>query len=69
MVGGERGDIFRSCLTSIKKQVDDLYPGDHEIAIFFFSPMKPQGCSGHPSVEDHAIMAEEALPFFRKLLE
>lgn len=69
MVGGERGEIFRNCLTSVKKEIDKLYPDDPEVAVFFFSPMKPQGCTGHPSVEDHAIMAEEAVPFFRKLLE
>jgi hypothetical protein len=30
--------------------------------------MQARGCGGHPNVEDHAILADELLPFFKKLL-
>jgi len=44
------------------------YPKDKPVALYFFRPMHPRGCGGHSSVEDHAILAEELIPFFRKLL-
>jgi hypothetical protein len=45
-----------------------LYPSDKKITLFFFKPMKAGGCSGHPSVEDHAVLAQELGPFFKTLL-
>jgi len=30
--------------------------------------MQAHGCAGHPSVEEHAVLANELLPFFKKLL-
>ena len=30
--------------------------------------MTAKGCTGHPSVEDHAVLANELEPFFKKLL-
>jgi hypothetical protein len=53
----------------VKKSIDALYPRDKKVALFFFEPMQPHGCSGHPSVEDHAILAQELLPFFKELLK
>jgi hypothetical protein len=68
MVGGDAGVLFQKCLASVKAKVDVLYPAAKPVALFFFSPMQARGCTGHPSVEDHAIMAEQLLPFFQKLL-
>jgi hypothetical protein len=31
--------------------------------------MQAKGCTGHPSVEDHAVLANELLPFFKQLLQ
>ncbi|WP_347159403.1 SGNH/GDSL hydrolase family protein [Pontibacter chitinilyticus] len=56
------------CLTAIKQQVDAAYPSDRPVALHFFEPMQARGCAGHPSVEDHGIMAAELVPFFRDLL-
>jgi lysophospholipase L1-like esterase len=69
MVKGESGKILENCLSAIKAKIDALYPKDKPVATFFFPPMNPRGCSGHPSVEDHAILAEQLNPFFRKLLK
>ena len=68
MVGGESGVLLQNCLTAVKGRVDALDPSAKPVAVFFFQPMKASGCSGHPSVEDHAVMAEQAIPFFRGLL-
>jgi lysophospholipase L1-like esterase len=68
MVGGAEGELLKHCLTAVKTAVDAQYPSGKPIALFFFAPMQPRGCFWHPSVEDHAILAAELEPFFRKLL-
>jgi Carbohydrate esterase 2 N-terminal/GDSL-like Lipase/Acylhydrolase family len=69
MVSGDNRILLQNCLTTVKKSIDALYPRDKKVALFFFEPMQPHGCSGHPSVEDHAILAQELLPFFKELLK
>jgi hypothetical protein len=68
MVSGERNALLKNCLTVIKSKIDSLHPSDKPVALFFFQPMKARGCTGHPSVEDHAILADELFPFFKSLL-
>ncbi|TFF33370.1 SGNH/GDSL hydrolase family protein [Mucilaginibacter psychrotolerans] len=69
MIKGDKRVILQDCLIAIAKKVDALYPGEKPVATFFFEPMDPRGCGSHPSVEDHAIMAEQLTPFFKNLLE
>jgi hypothetical protein len=69
MVSGERRVLLQNCLRAVKAVIDSLYPSGKRVALYFFEPMKPRGCSGHPSVEDHGILAEQLLPFFRDLLK
>lgn len=38
------------------------------IEIFEFKKIYARGCSGHPSAEDHKLMAEQLVPFYRKML-
>jgi hypothetical protein len=69
MINGDRRIILQNCLTAVKINIDKLYSGDKPVGLFFFKPMEARGCSGHPSVEDHAILANELIPFFKKLLQ
>ena len=69
MVGGQRREQLQNCITAVKHGVDRLYSSDKPVAIHFFKPMQARGCTGHPSVEDHEIMANELIPFFKKLLQ
>jgi len=59
---------LQNCLAAVKTNIDALYPSDKKVALYFFKPMQARGCGGHPSVEDHAILASELLPFFKTLL-
>ena len=59
---------LQNCLLQVKHIVDRTYPSNRPIQLYFFNPMQARGCSGHPSVEDHAILAQELIPFFKKLL-
>jgi hypothetical protein len=64
----QKKTMLETCLTSIKKQVDAGNPSAKPVELFFFKPMQARGCLSHPSVEDHAILAGELVPFFKKLL-
>jgi lysophospholipase L1-like esterase len=68
MVRGDRGERLKRCLSAVKGKIDGAYPQDKPVSLFFFKPMEPKGCTGHPSIEDHAVLAEELRPFFKALL-
>ncbi|MDX1905762.1 MAG: GDSL-type esterase/lipase family protein [Bacteroidia bacterium] len=68
MLEGERRDQLERCLVAVKQRVDALFPEDAPVALHLFLPMQAQGCTGHPSVADHGVMAAELEPFFRALL-
>ena len=68
MINGSRRILLQNCLQTVKSKTDSSYPADKPVALFFFEPMQARGCGGHPSVEDHAILAGELIPFFKKLL-
>ncbi|WP_161888382.1 SGNH/GDSL hydrolase family protein [Pontibacter russatus] len=69
MVHGNNREVLQEALTTVKEQVDASYPADAPVALHFFGPMQASGCSGHPSVAEHAVLAKELVPFFRKLLK
>ncbi|MFW0714327.1 GDSL-type esterase/lipase family protein [Pedobacter sp. N23S346] len=69
MVKGAQQEVFEQLLVEIKNQVDALYPQDREVKTFFFKPMDPHGCTSHPSVTDHLILADELYPFYRAMLK
>jgi hypothetical protein len=69
MVDGQRNILLQNCLTTVKEKIDSLYSSGPPVALFFFKSMLPRGCSGHPSVEDHAILADELFPFLNNILK
>ena len=68
MINGKNRALLQGCLTAVKQQTDAGYPAAAPVALYFFQPMQARGCGGHPSVEDHGLMAAELVPFFQKLL-
>lgn len=69
MVSGTRSDVFADCLNRVKRQTDAAFPNDTPVAIFLFKAMKAGGCTGHPNVEDHAVMAEQLQPFLLDMMK
>lgn len=69
MINGERRIILQNCLTDVKKSIDKSFPNDKPVTLHFFKEMRPRGCSYHPSVEDHDIMAREVMDVFSGLLK
>jgi lysophospholipase L1-like esterase len=68
MVSGERNITFVKCL----KKVIQAFESDktHKpIALFEFQPMSPKGCGYHPDIADDKVMADQLIPFFKKLLD
>jgi lysophospholipase L1-like esterase len=68
MMNGKNRTLLQNCLTAVQQKTNAGYPADKPVAVYFFQPMQARGCSGHPSVEDHALLAQELAPFFQKLL-
>jgi hypothetical protein len=69
MLNGGYRQTLQNCLTAIKQIIDATYTEGKPVALYFFKPMQARGCTGHPSVEDHEILAKELEPFFRSLLK
>lgn len=68
MIKGNSAQLLERCLGRIKESIDADYPNDKPVSTFFFKPMDPHGCTGHPNVEDHGILAEQLKAFFYQLL-
>jgi lysophospholipase L1-like esterase len=64
MVSGEKNDILVACLKEIQAHWSEKNP----VALFEFEPMVAKGCTGHPSVEDHKIIADQLTPFFKNII-
>ena len=68
MVTGENEVVFQNCLLEVKTAIDKLYPNETPVALHFFKSMQATGCSGHPNVAEHQLMAEQVIPFFKEML-
>lgn len=64
MIGEKENRQLMASLNNVKEHFKEK-----DISIFEFEKMSPNGCTSHPSVEDHKIMAQELIPFFKKLLK
>jgi hypothetical protein len=66
MINGPKREILQNCLDAVKSQTEKNI--GKPVSVYFFKPMNARGCTGHPSIEDHAKMADELIPFFKILL-
>ena len=67
MVSGDRNVTLVNCL----KKVIQAFENDKQhkpIALFEFQPMSPKGCGYHPDIADDKVMADQLIPYFKKLL-
>jgi hypothetical protein len=65
MLSSSDNIVLLDCLAKIKTSAESTIVGIKPVAIFSFSKMYNSGCYGHPSVEEHALMAEELTTFLR----
>jgi len=69
MIHNQRRTTLQNCLTAVKQNIDVAFPNDKPVALYFFKPMTAHGCTGHPNVEEHGVLAEELIPFFKELMK
>ena len=68
MINGTRRTVLHHCIEAVQRSVDSSFPNDQHVQVFYFDPMIAGGCTGHPSVKDHEILADELAPFIKKLM-
>jgi hypothetical protein len=68
MLNGAKAAMMVTCLETVKARAKEAYPGKKDIQLFQFQPMVPKGCSYHPDLKDHEVLATQLEPFFRRLL-
>lgn len=68
MLTGEKAEMLFACLHKVKEHITTIHPEKKSVEIFRFNVMQPQGCSYHPSREDHQMMAEQLVPVLGRLL-
>ena len=69
MVNGPKSSLLMTMLERVQSRCREIYPGKKGIQIFRFQPMEPKGCSYHPNLKDHEIMAKQLEPFMRSVLD
>ena len=68
MIDGEKKAKLFSYLSSIIKYMQEK-ENDTKIYVFEFRKAYNNGCEWHPSREDHVAMADELLPFYKKIMD
>ena len=62
------GENEQAILLESLQKVRDHFT-DKPVFVFEFEQMKPNGCGGHPDIEDHKKMADQLTPFLEKVLK
>lgn len=65
MIVGDKNDILVSCLTEVQSYFKNK---NKSIVLFKFSKAFNNGCTSHPSVEEHKEIADVLVPFLKDLL-
>ncbi|NJW52792.1 SGNH/GDSL hydrolase family protein [Salinimicrobium oceani] len=64
MTGEAEGLALSKILHEVKAELPE-----RAISIFEFEKFNGRGCTNHPSVDDHKIMADRLTPFYKDLLQ
>jgi len=65
MIADSRSEMLLMCLQSVKAKANLQYPGYKGIDLFRFAQVPSTGCTGHPTIEEHKMMASQLIPFLR----
>lgn len=64
MAHSELFNFQKSNIQALVKKINQL--GDNKVSCYFFSKQYNLGCDGHPSIEEHQMIADELLQFIQK---
>jgi len=67
-VTGEKGIKLRNYLSAVIQYLQKNEK-DEKVSLFIFSRSYSSGCTGHPDKEEHQMMAEDLLPFFKIVMD
>ncbi len=67
-ISGEKGFKLRNYLSAVIQYLQKNET-DEKVSLFVFSRNYSSGCTGHPDKEEHQMMTEELLPFFKKVMD
>ena len=65
MLSGKKEVMLMECLLEVK----EYFSENRNISIYEFKSFIPSGCSSHPDVNEHKIMAEQLEPFLKRLMD
>lgn len=68
-VGVVKGQLLEDAMQTIKAAVDNKYKKATPVELIYFKGIKPAGCNGHPSINQHEMMANEILKQFAEILD
>jgi lysophospholipase L1-like esterase len=66
-ISGEKGIKLKNYLSAVIQHLQKTEKNE-KVSLFVFSRNYSSGCTGHPDKEEHQMMAEELLPFFKKVM-
>jgi len=69
MVADHRSKMLDACLSSVKSKASAQFAVKHRIRIFSFGEVSSTGCTGHPTIAEHKLMAAQLLPFIKQVLD
>ena len=61
------GDKWIKFQSHVQAVTDHFKNTDEDIYYFKFSPFDPHGSDGHPNIKEHEQMANELIPFIKKI--
>ncbi|MBN1299962.1 MAG: hypothetical protein JW995_02000, partial [Melioribacteraceae bacterium] len=65
-LSGKKSTRLQSYLKEIVKKAKE--DGDDKIHLYAFQRAYNNGCTGHPDRKEHEMIADELLPFYRKIM-
>lgn len=68
MLSGQKKEQLEKNISSVLQHMRDV-ENDKMVHLFIFSGISASGCSDHPDEQEHQRMAEELLPFFKKVMD
>lgn len=69
MVGGQNNLVLQECITTVKDEINVEIKPRKPVKTFWFNAMQPTGCTYHPSIADHKVIASQLIPFIKRLLK
>ncbi len=69
MLEAEKNIVLQQCITAIQNEINENVKPVKLIKTFWFKTMQSAGCTYHPSIADHKVIAGQLIPFIKRLLK